>query len=450
MNNLKDLILKYETPGPRYTSYPTAPHFSEAADARALAQDAVLKDAPRSLYVHIPFCKTACLFCGCSTSVCTDLKKADEYLSLVELELELWKDFGLKKCPLEQIHFGGGTPNFLIPEQILRLGQIIKKHFDISKTCEFSAELDPRTLTQEKVEAFAKIGVNRASIGVQDTNLEVQKAISRIQPQEMNLRVFEWLRASGIEKINIDLMYGLPLQTRENFRSTIENAVSLRPDRIALFNYAHVPWMKAAQKALEKYPRPQGAEKVELFEDAMAAFEAAGFEYIGLDHFALPHDELIKARENGTLQRNFQGYSTRKGLDGFGVGLTSISQTENSYRQNSKLMPEYEKSVKSGVLPIARGVFLTPEDHICRAAIMEIMCMLRLNFAEFENKFPVRIKDEFPAAIPALKEMESDGLLKLTNSGLEITKTGRLFIRNIAMLFDKRLGAEKSIYSKTL
>ena len=239
-------------------------------------------------------------------------------------------------------------------------------------------------------------------------------------------------------------------KTRENFRSTIENAVSLRPDRIALFNYAHVPWMKAAQKALEKYPRPQGAEKVELFEDAMAAFEAAGFEYIGLDHFALPHDELIKARENGTLQRNFQGYSTRKGLDGFGVGLTSISQTENSYRQNSKLMPEYEKSVKSGVLPIARGVFLTPEDHICRAAIMEIMCMLRLNFAEFENKFPVRIKDEFPAAIPALKEMESDGLLKLTNSGLEITKTGRLFIRNIAMLFDKRLGAEKSIYSKTL
>ncbi|MBO7521083.1 MAG: oxygen-independent coproporphyrinogen III oxidase [Opitutales bacterium] len=337
MKNLKELILKYETPGPRYTSYPAAPHFSPEADKAALAKKAVEIDSPRSLYIHIPFCKTQCLFCGCSSSVCTDVKKADEYLGLLEAELKLWQGAGLKKCALEQIHFGGGTPNFLTPEQILRLGKIIESYFEISCGCEYSAELDPRTLTPEKVAAFAKIGVNRASIGVQDTNAEVQKAIARIQPQEMNLRAFEWLRNSGIQKINVDLMYGLPLQNSQNFKNTINDALALRPDRIALFNYAHVPWMKSAQKALEKYPMASAREKVELFECAMSAFKGAGFEYIGLDHFALPQDELISARKNGTLQRNFQGYSTRAGLESFGLGLTSISQTKDSYPQNRKI-----------------------------------------------------------------------------------------------------------------
>ncbi|MBR4598376.1 MAG: oxygen-independent coproporphyrinogen III oxidase, partial [Opitutales bacterium] len=352
MKNIKELILKYETPGPRYTSYPTAPHFSPETDKNELVKKAVQIDSPRSLYIHIPFCKTQCLFCGCSSSVCTDVKKSGQYLELLQKELELWQGAGLKKCALKQIHFGGGTPNFLPPEQILRLNEIIESFFEISQDCEYSVELDPRTLTLEKVEAFAKIGVNRASIGVQDTNAEVQKAIARIQPQEMNLRAFEWLRNSGIQKINVDIMYGLPLQNLQNFQNTIDSALALRPDRIALFNYAHVPWMKSAQKALEKYPMASPAEKVALFEMAMSAFKNAGFEYIGLDHFALPQDELIMARKNGTLQRNFQGYSTRAGLESFALGLTSISQTKNSYRQNLKIYEAYEACVKSGKLPV--------------------------------------------------------------------------------------------------
>ena len=450
MKNLTELILKYETQGPRYTSYPTAPHFSPAADKALLAKKAVQINAPRSLYIHIPFCKTQCLFCGCSSSVCTDAKKADEYLALLEKELRLWQSAGLEKCALEQIHFGGGTPNFLSPEQILRLSQIIKSAFDIAESCEYSVELDPRTLTEEKVAAFAKIGVNRASIGVQDTNADVQKAIARIQPQEMNLRAFEWLRNSGIKKINIDLMYGLPLQNLQNFKNTVSDAIALCPDRIALFNYAHVPWMKSAQRALEKYAMPAGAEKVGLFEYAMNAFKEAGFEYIGLDHFALPQDELISARKNGTLQRNFQGYSTRAGLESFGLGLTSISQTKNSYRQNLKLYPEYEAAVNGGILPIERGIVLTEEDELRREVIMDIMCLLKVDFKKFEQKYSIDFRKKFADALEKLGGMRGDGILEIESGSIKITELGRLFVRNVAMLFDGRMGAEKSKYSKTL
>lgn len=449
MKNLTELILKYETSGPRYTSYPTAPHFSAECDRQKLAQAAVALKSPRSLYIHIPFCRTHCLFCGCSSSVCTDPKKADEYLSLLEKELRLWQNSGLKKCPLEQIHFGGGTPNFLLPEQISRLSEIIKSGFDISPTCEYSAEIDPRTLTKEKAEAFAKIGVNRASIGVQDTNESVQKAIARIQPQEMNLRAFEWLREFGIKKINIDLMYGLPLQTLENFKGAIKDALQLNPDRIALFNYAHVPWMKSEQKALEKYPMPAGVKKVELFLSAMEAFKGAGFEYIGLDHFALPQDELISARKSGSLQRNFQGYSTRAGLESFGLGLTSISQTKNTYRQNFKIYAEYEHSVNNSMLPVERGIILSEEDELRREIIMDIMCLLKLDFEKFEKKYAFNFKEKFASAFPALLEMQTDGILELTENGIALSETGRLFVRNAAMLFDGRL-SDKFKYSKTI
>lgn len=450
MSKLSQLILKYETSGPRYTSYPTAPHFSPSESKQALIEKALESDKAKSLYIHIPFCKTLCLFCGCSSSVCTEQKKADEYLSLLERELKIWQDRGFKRCDLEQIHFGGGTPNFLSPEQILRLGDIIKSFFEISKTCEFSAELDPRTLALEKVQAFAKIGINRASIGVQDTNPEVQKAILRLQPNELNKQAFEWLRRSGIEHINIDLMYGLPLQDSENFKRTIKDALELKPDRIALFNYAHVPWLKSAQKALEKYPMAQGEEKVALFEEAMEAFENAGFEYIGLDHFAKPEDELIKARNEGSLQRNFQGYSTRAGLDTFAIGLTSISQTRDSYRQNVKIYKDYESSINAGSLPIERGIILTPEDLLRREIIMSIMCNLKLDFKKIESKYNLDFKSTFEKALKNLSDFERDGLIEFGEDSLSVTKLGRLFLRNIAMNFDARMAGEKSRYSKTL
>ena len=252
MENLKNLIAKYETSGPRYTSYPTAPHFSVDADKDRLKLLALSGDYPLSLYIHIPFCQSLCWFCGCTSSVCRDIKLADDYLELLKKELDLWRDNGMSKRILKQIHFGGGTPNFLSVEQILRLGELIRKYFTIDSDCEFSVELDPRTLTQEKVEAFVKIGINRASIGIQDTNADVQKAVNRIQPHEKNLESARWLREAGVKELNIDLIYGLPLQTSQTFAKTLNDAMEIEPTRIALFGYAHVPWIKSSQKNLEK------------------------------------------------------------------------------------------------------------------------------------------------------------------------------------------------------
>lgn len=445
MQNLKELISKYATNGPRYTSYPTAPHFSPETDKNLLADYAVRHPSPLSLYIHIPFCKSLCWFCGCTSSVCNDAAQVDAYFALIKAELELWRDNGLSRRALEQIHFGGGTPNFLECEQILQLGEIIRKYFSVSENCEFSAELDPRTLTEDKVKAFAKIGVNRASIGIQDTNRDTQEAIHRIQPQSMNEAAFEWLRGAGIENINCDLIYGLPLQTPKTFAKTVSDALSLSPTRIALFGYAHVPWMKPSQKNLERNPLPNSDEKVEIFLSAKRQFEENGFEFVGLDHFAKPSDPLMQARQNGTLHRNFQGYSTHAGLDTFAVGLTSISETKISYRQNFKSMPAYEKSIKSGIIPIERGIILDGEDILRRGIIMDIMCSLKVSY----NRYGVDFKAKFKDAFPHLEAMRDDGLVEMRGDGFEVTKTGRLFLRNIAMLFDARL-SDNIRYSKTV
>ena len=446
MEDLRKLIAKYQTNGPRYTSYPTALHFREDCDRQNLVRLA-LSSAAASLYIHIPFCRTLCTFCGCSSSVCVNSEEIDAYISLLEKELELWRLAGMPRRTLRQIHFGGGTPNMLSPEQILKINSVIEKYFSKdAQDCEFSVELDPRTLTKQKVQAFASIGVNRASIGVQDTNADVQKAINRIQPQSLNLEAADWLRSSGIDKINIDLVYGLPCQTLGSFAKCVSDALDLQPTRIALFGYAHVPWVKAAQKALEKYPMPSAEEKVDIFLEAKESFEKAGFEYIGLDHFALGKDPLIKARENGTLHRNFQGYTTHAGLDCFAAGLTSISETKTSYRQNSKLISDYARSLANGELPISKGITLDSEDILRRGIIMDVMCLLKVCF----DRYGVDFKSKFAPAFPKLKEMEADGLLKLYDDRFEVTKTGRVFVRNIAMLFDGRLGSEKSRYSKTL
>ena len=447
MNKLQQLIEKYRTNGPRYTSYPTALHFSENCDRDNLVRLALAGGKEASLYVHIPFCRTLCAFCGCSSSVCLNPAEVDDYLELLEAELELWRRAGLQRRVLKQIHFGGGTPNFLTAEQIFRLNATIERHFEKDALdCEFSVELDPRTLTWEKVSAFASIGVNRASIGVQDTDIRTQRAIGRIQPQEKNLEAVEWLRKSGIDKINVDLVYGLPFQTADGFLNTARDALSLRPTRIALFGYAHVPWIKASQKSLERYPMPNPAEKAEIFLAAKDAFEKSGFEFIGLDHFALPADPLIQARKNGTLHRNFQGYTTRAGLDCFAVGLTSISETKTSYRQNHKGLDEYRRLLRSGKLPIARGIVLDAEDILRRAVIMDVMCLLNVRFDRYGADF----REKFASAFPALEEMQADGLVEIFDDRFEVTKLGRLFVRNIAMLFDGRLGGEKSSYSKTL
>ena len=446
MKNLKDLIAKYETSGPRYTSYPTAPHFSPDADKARLEKLALGATSPLALYIHIPFCESLCWFCGCTSSVCRDPKMADDYLHLLNRELELWRDKGLSKRTLKQIHFGGGTPNFLSTQQIEKIGDLIRKYFIVDGDCEFSAELDPRTLTKEKADAFVKIGINRASIGVQDTNPDVQKAVNRIQPQSKNIEAANWLRENGVNELNIDLIYGLPLQTADSFKKTLDDAMELNPTRIALFGYAHVPWMKPSQKNLEKNPLPTPDQKVEIFLLAKDFFEKNGYEYIGLDHFAKPSDALIAARKNGTLHRNFQGYTTRAGLDNFAVGLTSISETKTSYRQNFKLMPDYVKSLKSGELPIERGIILDGDDILRRGVIMDVMCSLKVGF----NNYGVDFKTVFAEAFPKLEEMRADGLVEMFDDRFEETNLGRLFLRNIAKLFDGRLSKGTQRYSKTI
>ena len=446
MENLKRLIAKYAVPGPRYTSYPTALDFSKDADKGNLKRLALSELPDASLYVHIPFCANLCRFCGCTTTLGRDLKAAEDYLTLVEKELENWRRAGMPRRLLRQIHLGGGTPNFLSPEQIMRLGAIISEYFEIADGCEFSAELDPRTLARAKVQAFAKIGVNRASLGVQDTNPEVQKAVNRIQPPQRNKEAVSWLRESGINNINIDLMYGLPLQTIKSFEKTIEDALELDPARIALFGYAHVPWVKPAQKVLEKCGIPTSEEKADLFILGKRSFEEAGYEFIGLDHFAKPADALIKARKNGTLHRNFQGYSTCAGIDLFAVGLTSISETRTSYRQNFKTMEDYKKAVESGELPIERGIVLDGEDLLRRAVIMDIMCALKVDF----NNYGVDFRSKFAEALAKMEDMQKDGLVEMHEGGFSVLPIGRLFLRNIAMLFDGRLSAHKNTFSKTV
>ncbi len=444
MSEIKNLISKYATSGPRYTSYPTALYFSENADKARLAELAK-NDSDVSLYIHIPFCKSLCYFCGCSSSVCSDLKKIDAYIDLLEAELNLWRDFGMSKRVMRQMHFGGGTPNLMSPEQILRVGEIVKKHFDVSSDAEISCEFDPRTLTEEKVDAFFQIGLNRASMGIQDTNADVQKAVNRIQPMQLNQRFVDYFRSKGISGINTDIIYGLPLQTPATFAETLEDLMRLAPDRIALFGYAHVPWVKPSQKILEKNYLPTSDDKVVLFETAMRFFKDNGYEYIGLDHFAKPEDSIIKARKTGMLHRNFQGYSTMAGLDTFAIGLTSISDTKTTYRQNHKDMKAYADSVKSGNLPIERGIILNADDIVRRAIIMDIMCSLKVVY----RNYGVDFKTLFADAMKKLADFEKDGLVEIHEEYFQVSQTGRIFLRNIAMLFDNRLSNSQR-YSKTI
>ncbi len=444
-DELKSLIRKYETAGPRYTSYPTAPHFSPDADKKRLADLALRRGDPLSLYVHIPFCASQCLFCGCSAAVCTQAEKIDEYLRLVGTELKLWRDAGLGKCGLRQIHFGGGTPNILEPGQIGKLGDTIKKYFRTDfPDCEFSVEFDPRTLTPEKISSFARLGMNRASMGIQDTCEDVQKAVNRIQPQSVNLEAARLLRLAGVKSLGVDVMYGLPMQTQRGFARTVKDALDLRPDRIALFGYAHVPWVKAPQRKLERYKLPTPGEKLSMFLYAKSAFEDAGYEYVGLDHFAKPSDPLVEARKNSTMHRNFQGYSTHAGIDTFAVGLTSISETKTSYRQNYKDMGLYAKSLADGVLPIERGIVLNGEDILRRAVIMDVMCALKVEYSNYGVDF----REKFESVFPKLEEMQRDGLIEAYPDRFEVSPVGRLFLRNIAMLFDGRMAGER--YSKTI
>ena len=442
-----DQLRKYNIPGPRYTSYPPATHFTEEFSHTS---GSVIK-SPLSLYFHLPFCSRQCLYCGCTNIVTGDPSKSAEYLGYLEREMQLRSRFVAEGSETVQIQLGGGTPTFFQPSEIERLGEAIRENFPMAGTVETGVEIDPRCLTIEKVQALRNAGFNRASLGVQDTNPDVQKTIARIQPLEQVAQANQWLRNSGMESINFDLIYGLPGQSVESFSQTIDDVLSLSPDRFAVYSYAHIPWIKPFQKSFEGL-LPDVETKLQLLQLAIEKLTGAGYVYIGMDHFAKPSDAMSKALFDGTLQRNFQGYSTLKGVELHGMGMSSISHTGGCYFQNQKELPAYYGALDEGRLPLLRGYAMTAEDRIRYDAIMHIMCNLFIDYQKLSDQLGLDFQEHFKNDIASLDDLEADGLVRREEKGLHVTPLGRLFVRIVAMRFDAYLQNDqhKGRYSQTV
>jgi oxygen-independent coproporphyrinogen III oxidase len=444
-----NLLRKYDRPAPRYTSYPTAPVFSPLVPVDSLLESLRAESAddsrPASLYFHLPFCESRCWFCGCTTVITKRRFAADEYLDDLERELGLLRPWLNPAQPVTQLHFGGGSPTFLSPDQIHRIGRMIHARHRLAADAECSVEIDPRRLAPGQARAYFELGCRRASLGVQDTNPRVQLAIHRVQPFAQTRDAFQLLRDTGYTSISVDLIYGLPYQTAESFARTLEEVLSLQPDRLAVFSYAHVPWIKPAQKILERdRALPSAEEKLRLFVLALRTLTAAGFVHIGMDHFARADDELALALRSGTLQRNFQGYSTRAGASIHAFGMSSISQTGRTYRQNLKELPAYRAAIAAGRPPVERGLLLSDEDLRRRRVIMALMCERRLDFATLSAEFGFDFAAAYAAELASLDDLVADGLVRRTPAGVELTPSGVLLVRIVAARFDAYLAREAS------
>jgi oxygen-independent coproporphyrinogen-3 oxidase len=458
MSTLKvdlDLVQKYNVAGPRYTSYPPATKFTEALTWPQLA-DRILEnnktERDLSLYFHIPFCETLCWFCGCTTVITLNHSQGQTYINYLEKEVARMATLINPRRKVVQLHFGGGSPTFLSPDEIRRLGAIIHKYFKFSDDIEAGVEIDPRRLTRDHVVALREVGFNRASLGVQDFEPAVQEAVHRIQPREMTQQTIDWLREMNFTSVNLDLIYGLPHQTVESFNRTLDIVLGMQPDRLAVFSYAHVPWVKPAQKILEQKVLPSPETKLQLLKNVIERLtENNQYTYIGMDHFARPKDELVLAQRNKTLQRNFQGYSTRGNADIYAFGMSAISQIPDAYWQNEKDLLKYYAALDAGKVPVVRGYVVTEEDKIRRETIMRVMCDLDLNYAAMSQRLGIDFASYFEREIESLSAFEADGLVKRSETGLEVTDKGRLFIRNIAMCFDNTLTAVgERKHSKTI
>ncbi len=448
-----ELIRKYNQPAPRYTSYPTALKFRSVDDAfsgEALLADLEDADGPLSLYFHLPFCRSLCWFCGCAKVISTDTSLADRYLDLLEKEIALYRPLIRSGRKAAQLHFGGGTPNFLSVPQLDRLNAIIHDAFEFEAGAEMSVELDPRTLTREQVQAFRRMGINRASIGVQDVKREVQEAIHRVQPTEVNKKTVHWLREAGMGSLNVDLIYGLPFQTVDSFRETLEEVLTYEPDRLAVFSYAHVPWSKPAQKILERTELPGADSKIQILKLIVELLTGRGYAHIGMDHFAKESDSMVAAQRSKRLQRNFQGYSLFADVDICAFGMSSISQSANAFRQNHKDLKIYGAMVEAGQLPLEKGYLLTRDDQIRREIIMRLMCDLELDFAERGAANGIEFETYFAAELQALRPLEADGLIERHARGFSVTPLGRLLIRNVAIRFDAYMGAAPQGFSRAI
>jgi len=394
-----------------------------------------------SLYFHIPFCETLCWFCGCTTVITLNHDKGMAYVEALGREIALMAKVINPKRKAVQLHFGGGSPTFLRPDEMRRLGEHIHKHFTFSDDVEASVEVDPRRLTRDHLAALREIGFNRASMGVQDFNPQVQEAVHRIQPVEMTQQAVDWMRELGYRSINLDLIYGLPRQTVASFNDTLDIVLEMQPDRLAVFSYAHVPWIKPAQKILEQQKHlPPAETKLQVLKLVIERLtEGNRYVYIGMDHFARPDDELAVAQRNKQLQRNFQGYSTRAGSDIYAFGMSSISQIPEAYWQNEKELPTWQTAVEAGRVPLHKAYLVTDGDRIRRETIMRVMCDLSLDYAAMSAKLGLNFAEHFAKELASLTDLEADGLVRRTPQGLAVTDTGRLFIRIIAMRFDNQL-----------
>ena len=436
-----DTLLKYDRPGPRYTSYPTAPVWdkdfgTERFKAKVIETNSGKDLPPLSLYFHIPFCFSLCFYCGCHSIITRKRGHAAEYVSYLKKEIENISRFMNKSRKVVQLHWGGGSPDFLSPAEMETLYSDITSHFTIDQDAEIGVELDPRETTQDHLKTLKGLRFNRISMGVQDFDPAVQKAVNRIQPEEMTRRFVQWCRDLGFYSINIDLIYGLPYQTVASFQRTIDTVIDINPDRIAMFNYAHVPWMKKHQKMMKEETLPQGREKLEILKTAIEKFTEAGYVYIGMDHFAKSKDELCTAQKEKTLYRNFQGYTTKAGCDLYGLGITSISMVGNCYAQNQKTLSDYYSAVDAGILATYRGYELNHDDLLRRHIITRLMCDFELTKQDVEKAYGIAFDDYFKKELAGLEPFREDGLLILHPDKIEITDSGRTLIRNIAMVFD--------------
>ncbi len=449
---------KYNRPGPRYTSYPTAPEWTDDRDGarwrEALKRPRAATDlAPMSLYFHIPFCQSLCLYCGCNVFISKNHDVSRPYLDHLKREIT-WVSEELDRARrVEQLHWGGGTPTYLSPAEIEDLYGHISERFTFAPDAEISVEIDPRATSVEQLQVMRRLGFNRVSLGIQDFDPVVQKTIRRVQPFEMTKDLFDYCRELGFESINVDLIYGLPHQTVESFRDSIAKIIFLNPDRIALFSYAHVPWMKKQQGSFARF-LPESAEKFRILVRAIEEFTDGGYRYIGLDHFARPDDEICRAQDERTLHRNFQGYTTKAGCDLFGMGVSAISATRDAYAQNWRELPSYYEAIDGARWPVMRGVQLTEEDRLRRSVINRILCHCLVEKDEIESEFGIGFDEHFANELDRLLDLERDGLVSLFDDRIEVRALGRIFIRNIAMQFDAYLNRpeveHKQVFSKTL
>jgi oxygen-independent coproporphyrinogen-3 oxidase len=445
-----DLLTRFDVPGPRYTSYPTADRFVEAFSQTDLLQALELrhqvmgqKNRPLSIYVHIPFCESLCYYCACNKIITKHHEKAVPYLRYLAKEIDLYTaSIGIGQA-VSQLHLGGGTPTFLSNDELRELMLMLKRNFGFVAGGEYSVEVDPRTVNEERLSLLLELGFNRLSFGVQDFDPEVQKAVHRVQPATQVFDLVASARKMGFESINMDLIYGLPKQTPESFDRTLMQVNEIRPDRIALYAYAHLPERFKPQRRILASDLPVPSSKIAMLSRSVDALMNAGYVYVGMDHFALPEDALAVAKRQGRLHRNFQGYSTQPDCDLIGLGVSAIGRMGGTYSQNAKTMEEYVDMLDNGQLPIVKGLALSRDDLIRRAWIMAIMCQGQVQYDAFNEAWLIDAKKYFAPELTQLEALQTQGLVTLSNNGLQVTNMGWYFVRGVAMVFDKYLQADR-------